>query len=188
MALRLRSQETPFDDSRSRHFFLPHAGKPFRATAGVLRMYTREQIAGCLLAVQLTKSPRLIALDHDLIPDDPGDPDPGDGRDVAAFLATQTQVVRWRPYSPRTTHRDIGPDCPPLPSSMLARTRRFTDAEPTGPRAFRLACSSSSSGRVSILGRRRIGNGRVVRGSLGRCCWDTMRPSSIVCCLAEEPL
>jgi len=53
MALRLRSQETPFDDSRSRHFFLPHAGKPFRATAGVLRMYTREQIAGCLLAVQL---------------------------------------------------------------------------------------------------------------------------------------
>ena len=53
MALRLRSQETPLDDCRPRHFFLPHAGKPFRATAGALQMYTREQIAACLLAVQL---------------------------------------------------------------------------------------------------------------------------------------
>lgn len=33
--------------------------------------------------------PQLIALDHDLFVDSPNDPDPGDGRDVARFLATQ---------------------------------------------------------------------------------------------------
>jgi hypothetical protein len=36
--------------------------------------------------------PRLIALDHDLFVDDEGDPDPGDGRVVAAFLATQIPI------------------------------------------------------------------------------------------------
>ncbi|MEM9413572.1 MAG: cyclic-phosphate processing receiver domain-containing protein [Planctomycetota bacterium] len=34
--------------------------------------------------------PGLICLDHDLFTDHPDDPDPGDGREVAEFLATQT--------------------------------------------------------------------------------------------------
>lgn len=34
----------------------------------------------------------LIALDHDLFPDSEQDPDPGDGRDVAAFLARQAPI------------------------------------------------------------------------------------------------
>lgn len=33
--------------------------------------------------------PDLICLDHDLFVDSPDDPDPGDGRDVAKFLAQQ---------------------------------------------------------------------------------------------------
>ena len=36
------------------------------------------------------RSPTLICLDHDLFTDHPNDPDPGDGRDVAEFLATQS--------------------------------------------------------------------------------------------------
>lgn len=42
--------------------------------------------------------PLLIALDHDLFTDDDCAPDPGDGRDVAAFLATQ------RPLAPVLIH------------------------------------------------------------------------------------
>ena len=52
MTLRLRSQETPLDDPRSRHFFTPHAAKAFRVTAGVLRTYTRDEIAWCLATLQ----------------------------------------------------------------------------------------------------------------------------------------
>ena len=37
----------------------------------------------------LDRVPDLICLDHDLLPDSPDDPDPGDGRDVAAFLVTR---------------------------------------------------------------------------------------------------
>lgn len=37
-----------------------------------------------------THPPNLICLDHDLFVEHAGDPDPGDGRDVARFLATQT--------------------------------------------------------------------------------------------------
>lgn len=37
----------------------------------------------------LTAVPDLICLDHDLFVDSPGDPDPGDGRDVSNFLITQ---------------------------------------------------------------------------------------------------
>jgi hypothetical protein len=33
--------------------------------------------------------PQLIALDHDLFADNPNDPDPGDGREVSAYLTTQ---------------------------------------------------------------------------------------------------
>lgn len=35
------------------------------------------------------RKPALICLDHDLFVDKPDDPDPGDGRDVAEFMATQ---------------------------------------------------------------------------------------------------
>ena len=35
------------------------------------------------------RPPGLICLDHDLFTDHPDDPDPGDGRDVAEFMATQ---------------------------------------------------------------------------------------------------
>lgn len=52
MTLRLRPQETPLDHPRSRHFFTPNAGKPFRVTPGVLRMYTREQIECSLATLQ----------------------------------------------------------------------------------------------------------------------------------------
>ncbi|MEZ6057219.1 MAG: cyclic-phosphate processing receiver domain-containing protein [Planctomycetaceae bacterium] len=37
----------------------------------------------------LTETPDLICLDHDLSTDSPDDPDPGDGRDVSAFLITR---------------------------------------------------------------------------------------------------
>ena len=37
----------------------------------------------------LTESPDLICLDHDLFTDSLDDPDPGDGRDVSAFLITR---------------------------------------------------------------------------------------------------
>lgn len=40
-----------------------------------------------------TDAPLLIGLDHDLFVDNEGDPDPGDGRDVAAFLATQLPLA-----------------------------------------------------------------------------------------------
>ena len=35
-------------------------------------------------------TPALICLDHDLFVESPDDPDPGDGRDVAEFLANQS--------------------------------------------------------------------------------------------------
>jgi len=38
----------------------------------------------------LVRPPDLICLDHDLFPENEGEPDPGDGRDVAKFLAKQT--------------------------------------------------------------------------------------------------
>lgn len=37
----------------------------------------------------IERTPSLICLDHDLFTDHPDDPDPGDGRDVAEFMATQ---------------------------------------------------------------------------------------------------
>lgn len=37
--------------------------------------------------------PGLIALDHDLFVDHPGDPDPGDGRDVSNYLASIEPVA-----------------------------------------------------------------------------------------------
>jgi hypothetical protein len=52
---------------------------------------------------RLPESPRLIALDHALFVDDPNDPDPGDGRDVAVFLTTQPPNS---PIPDRATPRD----------------------------------------------------------------------------------
>lgn len=46
----------------------------------------------------LNAVPNLISLDHDLFVDLDGDPDPGDGRDVAQFLASQ------KPLSPILIH------------------------------------------------------------------------------------
>ena len=52
MTLKLRAQDTPLDDPRSRHFFTPNAAKPFRVTAGALRAFTRSEIAWCLATLQ----------------------------------------------------------------------------------------------------------------------------------------
>jgi hypothetical protein len=52
MTLTLRKQKAPLDDPRSRCFFVPDAGKPLRVTPGVLRMYTRAEIAWCLATLQ----------------------------------------------------------------------------------------------------------------------------------------
>ena len=41
----------------------------------------------------LDRNPDLVCLDHDLFADSPDDPDPGDGRDVAAFLVTRQPVA-----------------------------------------------------------------------------------------------
>ena len=46
----------------------------------------------------LTIVPKLISLDHDLFVDHDNDPDPGDGRDVAKFLALH------KPISPILIH------------------------------------------------------------------------------------
>ena len=40
----------------------------------------------------MAETPDLVALDHDLFTDSPDASDPGDGRDVAVYLATQTPV------------------------------------------------------------------------------------------------
>jgi hypothetical protein len=52
---------------------------------------------------QSKQGPHLIALDHDLFVDDDSDPDPGDGRDVARFLAIQ------KPCCPVLIHSTNGP-------------------------------------------------------------------------------
>jgi CheY-like chemotaxis protein len=52
---------------------------------------------------QLEQYPHLIALDHDLFVDHPDDPDPGDGRDVARFLANRP------PSCPVLIHSTNGP-------------------------------------------------------------------------------
>lgn len=40
-----------------------------------------------------TETVDLICLDHDLFTDSPDDPDPGDGRDVSRFLATEPPLA-----------------------------------------------------------------------------------------------
>ncbi len=54
----------------------------FRTAQGFIRQYLVQ-----------TNVPKLIALDHDLFTDNENDPDPGDGRDVAAFLAMQLPIA-----------------------------------------------------------------------------------------------
>jgi hypothetical protein len=68
--------------------------------------------------------PTLICLDHDLFPENIGDPDPGDGRDVANYLATKS------PCCPTIIHSS---------NSMAANTMLYTlldagwDAERISP-------------------------------------------------------
>ena len=52
MTLRLRQQQAPLDDPRSRYLFTPDAGKPFRVTPGALSTYTRAEIDRCLATLQ----------------------------------------------------------------------------------------------------------------------------------------
>ena len=51
---------------------------------------TAEDFIAAYSAIDST--PCLICLDHDLFPDSPDDPDPGDGRDVSNFLVTQDPI------------------------------------------------------------------------------------------------
>lgn len=71
--------------------------------ARLLVTRTAHEFIAAYLA--LTHSPHLIALDHDLFTDSPSEPDPGDGRDVAAFLAAQTPVC---PVLIHTTNAPAG--------------------------------------------------------------------------------
>ncbi|QEG01424.1 hypothetical protein Mal15_55000 [Stieleria maiorica] len=59
------------------------------ATLGVYRS-APDFIAGYS---SLDRIPDLVCLDHDLFADSPDDPDPGDGRDVAAFLVTRQPIA-----------------------------------------------------------------------------------------------
>lgn len=52
---------------------------------------------------RLESPPSLIALDHDLFTDHESDPDPGDGRDVARYLAER------RPMCPVLIHSSNAP-------------------------------------------------------------------------------
>jgi hypothetical protein len=54
----------------------------YRTATDFIQAYGTLQIA-----------PTLIALDHDLFVDHDDDPDPGDGRDVASFLATMKPIA-----------------------------------------------------------------------------------------------
>ena len=56
--------------------------------------------------------PDLICLDHDLFTDSPDDPDPGDGRDVSAFLVTR------EPIAPALIHSTNAPAADSMLYSM----------------------------------------------------------------------
>ncbi len=62
----------------SRQISYEHA----RTAHGFIRLYQAQ-----------VQAPILIGLDHDLFADNDDDPDPGDGRDVASFLATQVPLA-----------------------------------------------------------------------------------------------
>ncbi|MBB3210604.1 hypothetical protein FHS27_006452 [Rhodopirellula rubra] len=62
--------------------------------------------------VTLGEIPCLVCLDHDLFADSPSDPDPGDGRDVSAYLTTQT------PVSPVLIHSTNAPAADSMMYSM----------------------------------------------------------------------
>jgi hypothetical protein len=59
------------------------------ASASIELVFHRTSHAFIRAYHSLDFVPDLIALDHDLFVDDDGDPDPGDGRDVAQFLASR---------------------------------------------------------------------------------------------------
>jgi hypothetical protein len=69
----------------------------FRAVVGTLRPATDVLVWRSAHAMirdvrQHLNHTTCIALDHDLIPESASDPDPGDGRDVARYLATLAPV------------------------------------------------------------------------------------------------
>jgi hypothetical protein len=66
--------------------------------SGIRLLYWRNAYDFISNYAKLPSTPGLIALDHDLFVDNPNDPDPGDGRDVSAFLASQ------KPTSPILIH------------------------------------------------------------------------------------
>lgn len=82
------------DHDRLTRFAAMLSGQP----SGFRLLYwrTAHDFISNFATLQLT--PELIALDHDLFVDNPGDPDPGDGRDVSTFLAKQ------KPISPILIH------------------------------------------------------------------------------------
>lgn len=63
------------------------------ANTGLTLAYSRTAQDFIRQYLTLGEVPKLIALDHDLFTDNENDPDPGDGRDVAAFLATQPTIA-----------------------------------------------------------------------------------------------
>ncbi len=60
----------------------------------------------------IRRTPCMICLDHDLFVDSPDDPDPGDGRDVSAFLCTQ------EPICPALIHSTNAPAADSMMFSM----------------------------------------------------------------------
>jgi len=82
------------DRERIRRFMAVLASR--RPSIDLLVARTAQDFRGVFLSHSAKAD--LICLDHDLFPDAPGDPDPGDGRDVSGFLATQ------RPSCPVLIH------------------------------------------------------------------------------------
>nr|WP_306796855.1 cyclic-phosphate processing receiver domain-containing protein [Rhodopirellula sp. JC740] len=60
--------------------------------ASLLVERTAPAFINAYLGLRFTCKPDLIALDHDLFVDSPNDPEPGDGRDVARFLADSDPI------------------------------------------------------------------------------------------------
>lgn len=75
---------------------------------------------------RLDRVPDLICLDHDLFTDSPEDPEPGDGRDVAAFLVTQV------PNAPALIHSTNASAADSMMYSMLGHNWNVDRIAPIG--------------------------------------------------------
>ncbi|MCA9115215.1 MAG: hypothetical protein KDA79_09010 [Planctomycetaceae bacterium] len=96
----------------------------------------------------LTDSPDLICLDHDLFTDSPDDPDPGDGRDVSAFLITQ------RATCPALIHSTNGPAADSMMFSMRDAGWKVERISPIGDDWieslwYPVACEMIADGKLS---------------------------------------